>query len=212
MTTFCPAASDVLELGCGTGTFAHELREIWPYGYMATDGSGDMIRAAEAKAVDSSIQFMVADMRAFSLGRLFDVALLLYDGINYLLDDDDVVNALAGVRRHLHRDGIFIFDQSTPSNSLNNRDFFEDSGGSGDVEFVRTSRYDEQTGLHHTTFEIAIGGSSYSEHHIQRAYSLAEMSEVVAGTAWHVEATYDGFTHDPATEASERVQWILRAR
>ena len=52
----------------------------------------------------------------------------MYDGLNYLLDLDAVTALLVSVRDVLAPGGVAIIDQSTPANSENHADGFDDAG------------------------------------------------------------------------------------
>jgi hypothetical protein len=110
----------------------------------------------------------------------------------------------------LRRGGVFIFDQSTPANSLNHSDGFDDAGRDGAFRFLRTSRYDADTQLHTTLFRLGSDGKAYTEKHIQRAYTQDEMRALIGTSAFSLEASYDAFTFDPGNEASERIHHVLR--
>lgn len=207
-----PEAASILELGCGTGTFALELVRRYPCRYLATDAMPGMIRVAEAKAAleQASVQFSVADFTNFRLDSPVDVVLLLYDGLNYLLDPASVRALFRCVHRALKPGGLFIFDQSTPANSLNNEAYFEDQGRGEDFSYVRHSTYDRTARIHTTTFDITVEGTTFHETHRQRAYTLAEIRAFRDAAAFEEVAAFDGFSHDPATEASERIHWVWR--
>ncbi len=211
LSIHAPEATDVLELGCGTGRFAHELVRCRTVRYLGTDASPDMIRVARERAPSSHVEFEIMDFRRFALGRQFDVVILLYDGINYLLDEREIEQVFSAARRHLRPGGLFIFDQSTPTNSLNNREYFEDAGADEVGRYVRQSQYDEETQQHHTHFDIELDGRTYHEHHVQRAYSIEKVRGLIGESEWKIIGVLDGFTHDHASESSERVHWILEA-
>src|SRR5690606_22382075 len=101
-----PGARDVLELGCGTGSLALALQPLGGaggYRYRATDASAAMLRVAErkARAAGVPVAFAQADFRALPTMPPADVVLLLYDGLNYLLDARDVARLFEGVARVL---------------------------------------------------------------------------------------------------------------
>ncbi|MBT8400937.1 MAG: class I SAM-dependent methyltransferase [Rhodothermia bacterium] len=206
--------ADVLELGCGTGSFAFEFADMIDCRYRATDGSASMVRVAREKSAlyGSAIDIDVLDFTAVDpLSKPgYDLVLLLYDGINYLTTPADVESALRGIRSLIRPEGHLILDQSTPANSVNNADFFEDKGTEGLASYIRRSRYDAVTGLHHTTFDLLIDGEAYHEHHVQRAYSLNEMSLCLSNSGFEIVAAFEDFTRTPANEQSERVQWVVR--
>lgn len=203
----------VLELGCGTGSLALELHERGPFRYLGTDRSAAMVRVARAKAElhgFGELRFDVADFTDFTVDEAFDVVLLLYDGLNYLLDEAEVAALLARVHAALRPGGLFVVDQSTPANSVNNEAFFADEGEAEGFSFVRRSHYDRASRLHTNEFELTVEGATYTERHVQRAYTRQEVEALVAASPLSVLAAYDGFSLDPATDDSERVHWVLQ--
>jgi SAM-dependent methyltransferase len=211
------APEAILELGCGTGSLALELVERLgsDLRYLATDRSPAMIRVARAKAkqvgrMAQGLRFDVADFTDFAFDEPFDAVLLLYDGLNYLLDEADVAALFAQVHDALASGGVFIVDQSTPANSLNNADYFGDEGTVDRFAYVRRSRYDPATRLHTTEFDLTIDRETYTERHVQRAYAMDEVAALVAASPLEQVAAYDGFTLSSATAESERIHWVLR--
>lgn len=208
------APRTILELGCGTGSLALELQPLGNFAYLATDGSPQMVRIArkKAEAVAAEVTFKVADFTAFGVEETVDVAILLYDGLNYLLTEDAIRDVLWNVYRVLSQGGLFLFDQSTPANSLNNAAHFEDKGREQGFSYVRNSRYDPNTRLHTTVFKLIEGPRRYKEEHVQRAYELSQIRALIQEMPFEEVGAFDGFSTKPATEATERVHWLVRRR
>ena len=202
----------ILELGCGTGSLALALQPLGDYDYIATDGSEEMIRVARRKAETEEvpIRFGVADFSAFEVDEPVDAVILLYDGMNYLLKAEQVASLLQHAYAALRSGGLFLFDQSTPANSLNNQNDFEDKGRAPNFSYVRHSRYDPDAHLHTTTFELTVRDATFREMHVQRAYTLSEVQAFVTASPFDKLAAYDGFSTAPATATSERIHWVLR--
>ena len=207
-----PDPRSILELGCGTGSLALALQPRGPYRYRATDGSSEMIRIARRKAAlaELPIRFEVADFTDFRVDEPVEAVVLIYDGLNYLLETDRVAALLRCAHAALKPGGLFLFDQSTPANSINNADYFEDEGRAPNFTYLRRSQYDAVARLHTTTFDLSVGGKPFREQHVQRAYNLDEVRALVQATAFDEIAAYDDFTTAPATDASERIHWVLR--
>ncbi len=207
-----PELTTLLELGCGTGTFAFTFAQLGDYRYTGTDLSKAMIRVARMKSglYRIPIQFEIADFTNYRIMEPVDAALLLYDGLNYVLDPAGILDMLRCTYAALHPGGLFFFDQSTPANSINNAKYFEDEGEVDGFHYVRRSHYDADQRLHTTTFDLTVKGQTYHETHRQRAYKMDEVQALINLTPFEVLHTYDGFTEDPASEASERVHWLLR--
>jgi SAM-dependent methyltransferase len=201
----------LLELGCGTGELARALQPLGPYRYTGTDASAAMIAQAQQKAASGQVKarFAVADFAEAPGGAPFDAVVLLYDGLNYVLDPEGLARVFAAVHGALRPGGLFVFDQSTPANSVNNAAYFEDEGEEDGFRYVRRSHYDPATHLHTTAFELKTPEGMFEERHVERAYEIGEIRPLVAAH-FDVLACYDGFSLDPAHAGTERVHWVVR--
>lgn len=202
----------ILELGCGTGSLALALQPLGDYRYAGTDRIEEMLDVAREKAAfeGAEIQFEQADFTDFAVDIQVDAVLLLFDGINYLLEPEPISRMLACAFAALRPGGLFVFDLSTPANSINNADYFDDEGEEDAFSYRRRSSYDAAKRLHRTTFDLVIEGESYREEHIQRAWEIDEIRPLVAAAGFEILALLDGFERRPATAATERVHWVVR--
>ncbi len=201
------------ELGCGTGNLTFALWYSGRYGNVSgSDQSPAMIQRAREKARRrrTPLEFYVMDFHTPHLTEQADVIVLVYDGINYLLTETAVLHTLQRLYPFIRPGGLFIFDTSTPANSLNNAGLFEDIGRVGGIHYVRRSAYDPASHLHRTWFLIEHQGQRYLEEHVERAYTMEEMQALIEQTPFDLEAAYHELTTRPATPHSERVHWILR--
>ncbi len=207
-----PHARSIVELGCGTGSLALALQPLGPppdgFAYRAFDGSPEMVDVARA-TVGVPAAFSVLDFRAPVPGPPADAVVLLYDGLNYLTEPSDVADLLANIRDALAPGGVAVVDSSTPANSVNHADAFDDEGVTDAFAFRRTSRYDEATRLHTTRFEIQTpDGAAHVETHVQRAWTMTELRALADAAGLREVAAYDDFTTEPATDRTERVHWV----
>lgn len=212
LSEYVPEGGEILELGSGTGSLALELQPLGGYDYLATDQSDQMVRVARWKAQnrDVPVRFRVLEFSEVSVRDAFDAVILLYDGLNYLLELDEVRDLIGRVETVIRPGGLFLFDQSTPANSEADPSYFEDEGGAEGFSYRRTSRYDPDTRRHVTRFELEIEGRTYLEEHVQRAYTPGEVAEVLEESAFRVEASYEGLTRESADRSSGRVHWVTR--
>lgn len=212
LETWGEGIGTVLELGCGTGSLALELQPLGDYRYIGTDRVESMLAVARAKARfdGADIRFEVADFTDFRMESPVDAVLLLFDGLNYLLETEGITRLLSCVFGALRPGGLFIFDLSTPANSLNNAEYFEDEGGEDEFSYRRMSRYDAESRIHATTFEFESQGQAFREVHLQRAYELDDIRPLVDAAGFETLAVLDGFTHDEATFETERAHWVVR--
>ena len=101
----------VLDLGCGTGN--HTLRlAAKGYEVVGIDRSSDMLHIAKRKAQERGLPLRLhqADMRDLDLAETFDAVLMMFAVLGYQLENSDVLNALRTAHRHLHLDGLLVFD------------------------------------------------------------------------------------------------------
>jgi SAM-dependent methyltransferase len=101
----------VLDVACGTGRSFLPLLERG-YEVVACDLSPSMVERARRAAGDAARVF-VADMRR--LGRIgeFDLLTCLDDAVNYLLTEDEVVEAFRGFHDNLAPAGLAVWDVNT---------------------------------------------------------------------------------------------------
>ena len=104
------AAETLLDLACGTGnSFLPFLRR----GLRVTgcDSSRAMLAEAARKAPEATL--VHADIRDVTMLGRFDLVTCFDDSLNYLLGEDDLAAAFAGIVVNLARGGLAIFDVNT---------------------------------------------------------------------------------------------------
>jgi len=103
-----PARGNALDVGCGTGrAFAPLLRRGWTV--HGCDLAPAMLEIAATEG-GHDVALDVADMRRLPIFGSFDLVLCLNDSLNYLLGEQDLHDALAGMRANLGTDGLLMFD------------------------------------------------------------------------------------------------------
>jgi len=213
---------DIMELACGTGAISLCLASFDEYNLTATDQSAAMIEKARQKAAEqeSDIQFHTLDFRDIKSSKKFDVIFSVFDSVNYLHHEADILKMLRGCEQILKPGGLLIYDFSTPQNSLEAVDYLNNEEGSfGAYRYFRESRYEPAEQFHYNEFEIeelAEDGKtvtrSFNEVHKQRIYSLKEMLSILEQTSYHQVAKYEGFDLVDADENSTRVTMVLRCQ
>lgn len=162
----------VLDLACGTGVLASELRKAG-FSVVGSDISEEMI--AVAKAAYPDITFLVSDMRSISLSKAFDLATCTFDSLNYLTSSADLQTVFITVNKHLVDGGRFFFDINTPK-------LYEDKQHGtihrtiDGYEFDQVLHYDRTNRLSTTTFQFDDG--CYEEH-IQKLYTYEDIISII---------------------------------
>jgi SAM-dependent methyltransferase len=106
-------ATTLLELACGPGQHA---REAAKRGLTTTglDLSEEMIAYARQRPYGDRVNWLVGDMRAFTLDAPINIACTLIDSVVHILSLDDFLAHLAAVAASLTPGGIYVIEQSHP--------------------------------------------------------------------------------------------------
>ncbi len=216
-----PEAENLLELACGTGTIALSLEELDSYSITATDASGDMIRIAQKKAskVNSEVEFKTMNFLNLSMKKKFDVVYMVFDSINYLHTEEEILKLHREVKNVLKPDGILEYDFTTPRKSrkaikfLNNEvKYVKDK-----FRYQRESSFDPVSNIHTNIFHIEKKNSDqenaiekFEEKHQQKIYSHSEIESLIKKTDFTILQAYDGFELKPAHAKSLRITMVLQ--
>ncbi|MBI2354875.1 MAG: class I SAM-dependent methyltransferase [Deltaproteobacteria bacterium] len=112
---YAPAASSILELGCGTGRHA-ELLALRGYHIHGVDRSEVMLADAELRRsylpdeLPGKLEFSCADIRNVRLSYRFDAVVSLFHVMSYMVENNDLNQVFATARTHLKPGGLFLFD------------------------------------------------------------------------------------------------------
>ncbi len=104
----------IAELGCGTGNISNKLAKKG-YDLIGIDNSFQMLAKAKEKANKENLNvlYLEQDMREFELYGTVDCILSICDSINYILDENELLEVFKLVNNYLDPKGLFIFDINT---------------------------------------------------------------------------------------------------
>ena len=207
--------SVMLELACGTGTVAVSMAQAgWRvYG---VDGSDEMLAESRQKAEGSSVQVIWSqqDMRQVVLPEQVHLTTCLYDSMNYMLTDADLLATFRSVFKALRPNGLFLFDMNTAwvmSALWDGEVYFNDSD---DLSVVMKSRYDrrrQRTTVVLTCFErVADYYRKIVEEHVEQAYPPEHIATLLTDVGFHMEAQYDCFSFREPTPTTFRIMFVAR--
>lgn len=193
----------VLDIACGTGNLAYELFKLG-YEVIGIDISEDMINVA--KANNPQIQFHVADMTNFNIDINFDLITCTFDSINYITEDEEIVRALSNIHSHLSNSGYFIFDINTPIIYEGNHFGIIDREFNG-VKFKQILEYDKERKIGTTIFDF---GNGEREVHVQKAYSSADMDNLLRQSGFLILERFKNFELSPIDDTASRLFYIVQ--
>ncbi len=209
----------VLDLGCGTGNMTEFLAKAG-YDMIGVDNAEEMLEIAMEKRAKSGhdILYLLQDMREFELYGTVKAIVSICDSINYITEEEDLLEVFRLANNYLDPKGIFIFDFNTVykyREMLGNQTIAEDRE---DCSFIWDNYYyeDEQINEYELSLFIKDQDSDlyrkYQEMHYQKAYELDTIKGLVEESGLEYITAYDAFTRKQPTKESERIYVIAREK
>lgn len=209
----------VVDLGCGTGTLT-ELLSRKGYDMIGVDMSAEMLNVALAKKEKSGspILYLCQDMRELDLYSTVGTVISVCDSVNYLLEDEEVLETFGLVNNYLYPGGIFLFDFNTvykyeqiigDTTIAENREkcsfiwenYYHVDGHINEYDLTVFAR-EEKSGLFRR----------FTETHFQRGYTVEEMKGFLEQAGLELIRFLDADTHKEPTTCSERIYGIAREK
>ena len=206
----------LLDLGCGTGSVT-ELLAKSGFDMIGIDNSEEMLDIAMEKRDESGLDilYLLQDMREFELYGTVRGVVSICDSMNYILDDEDLLDVFKLVHNYLDNDGIFIFDMNTMykyREILSDNTFAEDREESS---FIWENFYDEEEEINQYDLSLFVQEEDgryrkYEETHLQRAYEQNTVEELIKESGLELLHVYDAFTRELPAEDSQRIYYVCR--
>ena len=97
----------ILDVGCGTGSHTIEFAKKG-YNILGIDLASDMIQIAEEKYKNKNIKFLLSDVT--DVDNTFDLSFSFFNVINHILNLEDLISFLKGIKSSLNKGGLYMFD------------------------------------------------------------------------------------------------------
>lgn len=212
----------ILDLGCGTGTLTQMLAGLG-YEMIGIDNAQEMLQIAIEKRdmAGLDILYLLQDMRRFELYGTVGAVISVCDSINYLLEEEEIVQTFRLVNNYLFPQGIFIFDFNTvykyeqiigDTTIAENRE---------DCSFIWDNYYHEDEQINEYDLTIFVKEPArareeqglyrkFQETHYQRGYELEQMRQLLEQAGMVFLEAVDADTHGAVNETSERIYVVAR--
>ncbi|MBE5869486.1 MAG: class I SAM-dependent methyltransferase [Lachnospiraceae bacterium] len=207
----------VVDLGCGTGTFT-EYMAARGYDMIGVDNAQEMLSLAMEKrdAAGSSTLYLLQDMRELELYSTVGTVLSVCDCVNYLLEEEELLQTFRLVNNYLYPGGIFLFDFNTvykyeqiigDTTIAENRE---------DCSFIWENYYDPDSQINEYDLTIFVQEGKedcfrrFQENHYQRGYTPERMKQLVELAGLRVELMIDADSHGEVAPESQRVYILAR--
>lgn len=206
----------VLDLGCGTGNMT-ELLAGRGYDMIGADNSEEMLEIAMEKRIEtgSEILYLLQDMREFELYGTVRAVVSVCDSVNYITEEEELLEVFRLVNNYLDPGGVFIFDFNTRykyQEVLGDRTIAENRE---DCSFIWDNYYYEEDKINEYELSLFIREDGelfrkYVETHYQRAYTLEEIIALVKKSGMEFVTAYDAFTREAPQKESERIYIVAQ--
>lgn len=203
----------MLEMACGTGNLSWYLAKD-RYKLTCFDSSDDMLSIAYNKLNRyKNVTILNQNMIDFNIHEKFDCIVSICDSINYITDNESLLQTFINVRNHLKDDGIFIFDINSCyklKNIIGDNIFVEDREN---IFYTWQNYFDEDNNISefYLTFFVKNNNGNYvrfDEEHIERAYTIEEVVELLHSANFNKIHYFDAFNFNSPNEKSERINFI----
>lgn len=209
------AASMILELGCGTGSFGIEMSKRG-YDMICLDLSAEMLDCAAEKAEreGQDILFLNQDMCNFELYGTVDVIVCLLDSFNYLMSEKQIMELFKLVKNYLNPGGLFIFDINTMykfENIFSDNLFYEVDE---DITYIWENKFNSKTGKARfdLTFFVKEGElyRRFDETHFEKAYTDSDIMGFIEGSGLRLLDTFGELVFKKPSAKSQRNFYICK--
>lgn len=219
MQQWAPSASQIIELGCGSGAHAQYVCEA---GYHLTgiEKSETMLALAKAKNIQNFTP-VLGDISGFALPQKFDVAVSLFHVLSYLTENDSLINCFKAVQEHLNPGGVFMFDLwYTPAVYTQKPETRIKRLENEAVEIIRIaeSKMITEGNLVQVDFEVLIKDKpsgrtqTTQETHLMRHFSIPEIKMIAAYTGFEVVVTEAFVTKEKPSTDTWGVFFVLKKK
>lgn len=206
----------VVDLGCGTGTLTSLLYQKG-YDMIGVDNSESMLGIAMEKRAErgEEILYLLQDMRELELYSTVGTIVSVCDCVNYILEEEELIEVFSLVNNYLYPGGIFIFDFNT---DYKYREVIGDTTiaeNRDDCSFIWENYYDEEEGFNQYDVTIFVREEEdlfrrFTETHIQRGYTKTQMEGFLKAAGLQLVQMQDADTDGEVTDTSERILVVAR--
>ncbi|WP_099468798.1 class I SAM-dependent DNA methyltransferase [Konateibacter massiliensis] len=208
----------VLDLGCGTGSLTEILAKSG-FDMIGIDNSEEMLEIAMEKKIKSGLDilYLLQDMREFELYGTVRAIVSICDSINYIMEEEELLDVFKLVNNYLDPKGIFVFDLNTKykyEHLLGERVIAEKRE---ECSFIWDNYYYEEECVNEYDLTLYIKEEGdlyrkYEESHYQKAYELEKVKSLLEKAGMEFIAAYNAFTKEEPKADSERIYVIAREK
>ncbi len=217
----------ICELGCGTGSMTRRLAQAG-YDMIGIDLSEEMLDVAryDHPECEEDVLYLNQDMREFELYGTVAAVVSLCDSMNYLTSEEDLLQVFKLANNYLDPGGYFIFDMKTEYQyeiMMGNRTIVDNRE---ECSLIWENFYDKENKLNQYDITMYVRAEfedeeeedddmpplyeRLEESHVQRAYSVEKIKELLEKAGLEFVAVFEACTKDAPKEDSDRLYFVAR--
>lgn len=213
----------ILDLGCGTGTLT-QLLAAQGYDMIGIDNAQEMLQIAIEKrdSAGLDILYLLQDMRTFELYGTVGAVIIVCDSVNYLLEEEEIVQTFRLVNNYLFPQGLFIFDFNTVYKYAQVIGDATIAENREECSFIWDNYYHEEEQINEYDLTVFVKEPAdmeqadyalyrrFQETHYQRGYELEQMKDCLRRAGMVFVEAVDADTHEAVNDVSERIYVVAR--
>ncbi|MBM7097136.1 class I SAM-dependent methyltransferase [Bacillus sp. H-16] len=213
-----PEGSAILDVACGTATFTLKMASE---GYKMTgvDLSEEMLSVAKQKAdaAEENITFIKQNMQKLTGFHEMDAVTVFCDGMNYLMDEEEIRSAFLSIHEVLKEDGILLFDVHSSykmESAFDHQVYAENDDDASYIWFASPGEY-ENSVIHDLTFFIKKHDGSYDrvdESHTQRTFDSSVYASLLDECGFDIVEISSEFGSKAPIHQTDRIFFHVKKR
>lgn len=160
----------ILELCSGTGRLTLPLAKLG-FNFTGVDIMPSMLEQAKRNAAQENVEitYIEADIRFLDINEKFDLIFIPFNSIHHLYQNEDLLAVFEVVKKHLKKDGLFLFDCYNPNiqyiveheKEVNEIASFSTKDGRA-ISIKQQMNYEKDTQINRIEWHYSINGKFHS--------------------------------------------------
>lgn len=209
------SADAVLDIGCGTGSFLHEVRDAGHQGRLCgLDPGAGMFEVARRRP---DIEWVQGDLSGATWDREFDLAIMTGHAFQVLVEDVDLRTALAAIHAALTVGGRFAFETRNPLarewERWGSRHAREVTNASGAIVRMTTEVHGPFDGRT-VSFSHTFASPGWDQPQVSRStlrfLDADALAVFLREAGFEIEVVYGDWDQSPLTELSPEIIVVAR--
>lgn len=203
----------LLDLGCGTGKMTRLLAKQG-YDMIGVDMSEEMLGIAREQDAEG-ILYLLQDMREFELYGTVRAVVSVCDCMNYILEEEELLQVFRLVNNYLDPGGIFLFDMNTMYKYRQELGIQTICENREEASFIWDNYFDEESLINEYDLTLFVKEKEdlyrkFEEFHYQKAYEQETVQKLLEQAGMEVLAVYGEGTRQAPGDECSRMYFVAR--